>query len=110
MYMPIDIMIADTTRSMIMKGMKIMKPMRNADSISESTKAGITVVSGSVSGCLASSWRERGEEAELLVLRLLQHPLLEGHLAGVDGLGGRQLPVLVGLYRHVVRSSRAPEP
>ena len=41
MYMPIDIMIDDTTRSMIMNGMKIMKPMRNADSNSESTKAGM---------------------------------------------------------------------
>ncbi len=45
--MPIDIMIADTTRSMTMKGMKIMNPMRKAVSISDSTNAGMIVVRGS---------------------------------------------------------------
>ena len=56
MYIPIDIMIAETARSITMNGMNIMNPIRNAFWISDKTNAGITVVMGRLVGELTFSW------------------------------------------------------
>ena len=100
--MPIDIMIADTTRSMIMNGMKIMNPMRKAVSISREHEGRDHRREGQdvrVVGVLVAAEAKRLSSP---VLGLFEHPLLERHLAGVDGLGGGHLAVFVGLHGHVV--------
>ena len=52
-------------------------------------------------GAWRSPWR-RGEEGEVAVPRLGQHPVLERDLTPVDRLGGGDRPLVVGLNGDVV--------